>query len=70
MKYLVEFENSYSQKREIGRAATSERAHQIISQFLKDHNYKSYYWQTSVVSEQTICIDVGSWSEFFYITKL
>lgn len=63
---IVYFENSNGTKREIGRAPTEQAARKIVQDFLALHNYKSYYtreWK----EEGELKIDVGSWSEFFYI---
>lgn len=52
--------------REIGEASNRQEAWEIINKFLDDHNYKSYYarvWK----SGNFYAIDVGSWSEFFYV---
>ena len=37
-----------------------------INKFLDDHNYKSYYMQVCEDNGR-LMIDVGSWSEFFYL---
>lgn len=63
---IVYFENSNGTKREIGRAPTEQAARKIVQDFLALYNYKSYYtreWK----EEGELKIDVGSWSEFFYI---
>ena len=62
----VFFENSYGDKRLIGQSKDKEDAFRIIDNFLKDHNYKCYYKRTWQKDEYMI-VDVGSWSEFFYI---
>lgn len=66
--YIVYFENSYGERRIIGVASSCRGANVIILDFLKAHNYKSYYWRVTENENET-CIDVGSWSEFFYIRK-
>lgn len=58
------FENQFGERREIGRASTSEEVYKIINAFLKDHNYKSYYVRTWDENDGTH-YDVGSHSEFF-----
>lgn len=68
--FKVEFENARGQKREIGKADTYEQALQIVSDFLKSKNYVSYYTRTIEIKPNVTQLDVGSWSEFFYITKL
>jgi len=67
--YKVEFENMNGVRREIGRAAQREEAFKIINSFLDDHNYKSYYFRTWNTKDNEEKIDVGSWSEFFYIVE-
>ena len=62
----VYFENSYGKRRLIGTAPTYQGANQVISSFLKAYDYHSYYWNVSEVDGETR-VDVGSWSEFFYI---
>lgn len=62
----VYFGNSVDKKREIGEASNRQEAWKIINKFLDDHNYKSYYvrvWKR----ENFYILDVGSWSEFFYV---
>lgn len=64
----VEFKNSYGVRRVIGECETEKEAFKIIYDFLKDHNYKSYYTRTREI-EDRIWVDVGSHTEFFYIYK-
>ena len=64
---IVKFRNSYGSERELGRVQTEQEVNKIINQFLEDHNYKSYYWQIHLTEDGVKVIDVGSWSEFFYI---
>lgn len=40
----------------------------VIEDFLKSHNYKSYYWNCSLYKNE-MRVDVGSYTEFFYIKK-
>lgn len=68
--YSVLFENSSGQLRIIGTAETSDTAFEVIDDFLADHNYKSYYKRTWKTDDKTICIDVGSYTEFFYIQEV
>ena len=66
----VVFENSYGERREIGRCKKQEEAMKIINNFLNEHNYKSYYCRMWVGCDEDGAytkVDVGSWSEFFYI---
>ena len=66
-KYIVEFGYKLDENRVIGEAETVKECHQIIMKFLDDHNYKSYY-QRMWVEDKKVIIDVGSWSEFFWIS--
>ena len=73
MIMIIYFENSKKELREIANIqnGTREKAIKEISKFLKAHNFKSYYqrlWNVQMNGEQMTCVDVGSWSEFFYIT--
>ena len=43
-----------------------EEAFKLVSDFLKRHNYTSYYMRTWGQDGKTI-FDVGSWSEFFVL---
>ena len=68
MKYIVEFGTRLEKSRIIGNAETIKECHQIIMKFLNDHNYKSYY-QRMWVEDGKVVVDVGSWSEFFWISR-
>lgn len=49
-------------------SGTEQECHAIITDFLNAHNYKSYYrrcWEEDGMTK----VDVGSWSEFFYLVK-
>lgn len=66
--YKVIFENSRHEEREIGTAVSMDDAYSVIDKFLDEHNFKSYYkrvWEENGRNK----VDVGSWSEFFYIVK-
>lgn len=68
----VYFENSLKQMREIADITngTSEDASKVIQDFLAEHNFKSYYQRRYNIPKngtRMTCIDVGSWSEFFYV---
>lgn len=66
--YKVIFENSRKQEREICTAVDIKNAYNIIDKFLEEHNYKSYYKRVWEENGRTK-VDVGSWSEFFYIEE-
>ena len=65
----VLFENSAKKKRNIGTASSMQDAMKVISDFLNQHNYKSYYKRVWKVDEKTTKVDVGSHTEFFYIIE-
>ena len=66
--YKVIFENSKKQEKEIGTAADMNDAYKIIDKFLDEHNFKSYYKRVWEENGRTK-VDVGSWSEFFYVEE-
>ena len=70
----VFFENSDGKERVIAEAQTMNEALDAIREFLKEHEYKSYFtrfWLEETEYENAPCVvltfDVGSWSEFFHI---
>ena len=68
--YIVYFENSNGDKRQIGAAAQKNEANKFIVDFLDEKNYKSNYWRRWNVSDNIERIDVGSHTEFFEIHKV
>lgn len=68
--YIVYFENSNGDKRQIGAAAQKDKANKFIVDFLDEKNYKSHYWRRWNVSDNIERIDVGSHTEFFEIHKV
>ena len=67
--YNVLFQGLGGEKRSIGIATTEALAYRIINEFLDEKKYKSYYTRSWQVDDDTIQVDVGSWSEFFFIVK-
>lgn len=67
--YKVIFENSRKEEREIGTAIDMNGAYKIIDKFLAEHNFKSYYKRFYEIEKGKTRVDVGSWSEFFYILE-
>ena len=67
--YKVTFENSRKQEREIGTAVDINAAYKIIDKFLDEHNFKSYYKNVCEIEKGKTRVDVGSWSEFFYVEE-
>lgn len=68
--YIVYFENSNGDKRQIGAAAQKNEANKFIVDFLDEKNYKSHYWRRWNVSDNIERIDVGSHTEFFEIHEI
>lgn len=66
----VMFEDSKGKKRIIGAAGTENSAFNLINTFLADHNCKSYYKRTWKIDDKTTAVDVGSWSEQFYLKEI
>ncbi len=60
------FQNSRGEERVIAEPINREEVTKEINKFLADHNFKSYY--TRVWEENgRLKLDVGSWSEFFFL---
>ena len=68
MNYPVYFENSKGERRIIGEAFDLKAVFDLISTFLVEHNYESYYTRLSPSADEWE-IDVGSHSEFFYVSR-
>ena len=64
----VYFRDSKHNKRIIGTANSKEDVYEIITEFLKEHNYKSYYTRVWYDDEYT-WFDVGSWTEYFLVDE-
>ena len=66
----VYFEDRYGRYREIADVKTKEQVNKSIADFLKRHNFKSYYtrnWIRETETEFFVVYDVGSHSEFFCV---
>lgn len=61
------FINSRNEERLIG-SGTEKECWNMIEQFLIQHDFKAYYYQTTE-TDTGLWIDVGSWSEFFEMRK-
>lgn len=68
--FKVFFENSAGKSRLIGTAETKGNAFKVIRDFLKDHNFISYYTRTWEPCEKHTIVDVGSYTEFFHIYEI
>ena len=64
------FQNSRGEERVIAEPQDKKEAVKEINKFLDDHNYKSYYMNVCEDDNGRLRIDVGSWSEFFYIEQM
>lgn len=62
------FENSHGERRIIAEPETEEEAYKEMSKFCKDRNFKIYYIRNWMTSDGLKKFDVGSWSEFFYLS--
>ena len=65
------FENSFGKRHRISQVNYMQEIDNIISDFLEDHNYKSYYtriWYEE--DKKELWFDVGSHSEFFVVTDV
>ena len=69
--FEVSFERSNGEEIILETVSTMEKAYNSINKFLEDHNYESHYMrQWYDKTKDKLKIDVGSWSEFFYIKNL
>lgn len=68
-EYKIIFENSRKEEQVIGYAIDLDNSFILIDKFLDDHNFKSYYKNICEIEKGKIRVDVGSWSEFFYIIE-
>lgn len=67
--YKVYFTNpSKRTSREIGKGRNLKKAERVVYRFLEEKHYTSPYWRFSY-DKNRVWIDVGSWSEFFYIEE-
>ena len=64
------FQNSRGEERVIAEPQDKKEAVKEINKFLDDHNYKSYYMNVCEDDNNRLRIDVGSWSEFFYLENM
>lgn len=66
--YPVFFQNIVGDRRVVGKADDINEVFAIIQKFLDDHNYKSYYSRVTFGASE-LTIDVGSHTEFFFVSK-
>lgn len=68
--FEVYFEASNKNKRLLDKVNTTIEVSKVIQDFLKDHNFKSYYWRYWRTPEGDTYVDVGSHTEFFVIKEI
>jgi len=59
-----------SNDRDFGLFETHDQAYEAISEYLKETNFKSYYYRQVCLEDKTLMIDYGSHSHFFYMRRL
>ena len=62
------FENSRKERRVIAEPETEEAAMEAIHAFCEERDFKIYYVRTWMTPDGLKKFDVGSWSEFFYLS--
>lgn len=62
------FENSYGERRVVAEPETEQEAMKEMHKFCEDRNFKIYYTRSWVLPDGLKKFDVGSWSEFFYLS--
>lgn len=67
MKYSLYFINAEGKERLLGKYGSKQEWGKRLSEFLAQHNYKSYYYRYNTLSHNEMTIDVGSHSEFFKV---
>lgn len=68
--YLVEFENDAGLRKEVAKVKTIPEVYSAIYEFLRAHNYISYYTRTYKNPIGETVYDVGSYTEFFYSKEI
>lgn len=67
-KYIVEFKNRLDEFRVIARVNNFDEFWKVMSNFIEERHFKSYY-QRYWVENGKLKVDVGSHTEFFYISR-
>lgn len=63
------FENSFGNRRLISQSDNKSELIQKMMDMCQKNNFKVFYMRILQISEDIEQYDVGSWSEFFYISK-
>ena len=63
---MTVFFTNNKNKEQIGIGKDIEECYKIITTFLNENNYKSYYWRITKYPDHE-WIDVGSYTEFFEV---
>lgn len=61
------FQNSLGEKRLIGEPVDKKELVSEIHSFLNERSFTSFYMNVCEYESEKLRIDVGSWSEFFYV---
>lgn len=64
-KLILYFRNSNNDFRFLGEPNSKDEAWNMISKFLKEHNFECHYVRNWTTPDGTLHYDVGSHSEFF-----
>lgn len=67
-RYIVELQNSKGGTRIIGKVDNFDEFCNVLSKFLEDRHFNSYYQRYWKADRKIIC-DVGSHVEFFLISR-
>lgn len=67
---LLEFQRYNGEIVSVGKPETMEQAKELMIEYIRTLNpdFKVYYTRVNETLEGKLCIDVGSHSEFFYIS--
>lgn len=60
----LKFDNGY-EERIIGYPTSSDEAHKIMRDFMKERNYKCYYIRSWTDDKKVTTFDVGCHTQFF-----
>lgn len=66
---ILEIKNSQGESRPLSSPTSTKKLWNDINKFMEEHHFKSYY-KRLWFEDDKLKIDVGSWSEFFYVSEL
>lgn len=64
---ILKFEDRYREMHEIAKCKTIEKLNIEMKTYLSKINFKSYYYNITLISNSEVRVDYGSHSEFFYV---